>query len=123
MSDRKRGSRQRQSGDEEWPKYAPVREELQALARYWAGVILDDRLWEFFYGTPSCACAGERLDAIAQVAGQDMVAEAVAEAEKGAREGLGEECWRIFTSGSPAEREAVRDSMQSGSERPARSAG
>ena len=87
-------------------RYKPMREELFHLARYWAEARLDyDMAW--FYHRQSASGARHRASArliwLAEVLGEDEVRRAVEEINAACRSRMGEDHWRIFTTGPQEE--------------------
>ncbi len=99
-------------GNIECPEYVPVREELHALARYWAWVMVDAELRRLCDGSPDPRedCAATRLAKILDTIGEIAVDEAFADVKK-ERERIGEADRRTRTKGTSEEREAVPASM------------
>ena len=88
----------------------PTREELFHLARYWAIARLDyDMAW--FYHRQSATGARHRASLrliwLAKVLGEDEVRRAVDEINAECRSQVGEDHWRIFTTGPQEEWDRV----------------
>ena len=95
--------------------YETTMAELEHLARYWARAILWSHLERFLYGQePGSGWetrgeAGEHLARLEAVLGDAGIRAAWRDIRDEARRQLGAETWRIWTSGSPAERARVAD--------------
>src|SRR5262249_39815510 len=91
--------------------YKPSRAELLTLVRHWFGGFLDIRLFEFFHATTGSSEyrgkleANSNLERLAEALGPEVVQTVVGEVAEEARRRIGEEDWRVFTRGSPEERQ------------------
>ena len=88
-------------------------DELRELARYWAELALNIRLFSFVFGQYSGSdtrlrhYAHFRLEEIDKVLGHEAVDKIVADAEEKHRRHLGKEKWRVFKEGTEHERDQV----------------
>jgi hypothetical protein len=85
--------------------YTPTPEELRELARYWATVYLDLRLFYFETGQIACSDlvkeddASIRLHEIGMVIGEEAVQEVVDQVKRETARGMGPERWAAFCGG------------------------
>jgi len=99
-------------GAVEMPGFAPTRYELLQLVKHWAMQILEVEFFFFCYQQAGSEdirrmpFAERRIDRIAAHVGKADVKEACDEAKATFAQHIDPETWRIFTSGTPAERAA-----------------
>jgi hypothetical protein len=105
-------------GATEVPEFVPTRDELLQLVKYWETVALHvefDRFCLPVYGDANQdrehTFAGRRLDRLAGVLGEDSVRAAVDEAHTTFGRQQEPEAWRIFKTGTDAERKAFEESV------------
>ena len=100
-----------------FPDYAPTWHELRELARYWVRENLNFSVNYYLFGFTSAsqskrvAASGERLCRLEKSLGVDAVEKIVAQVEDKYRLSLGDRIWEIFTKGSRAELDAVREEI------------
>src|SRR5262249_12817079 len=83
--------------EQEIPEFVATKEELIHLAKYWAGRILDVRLWTL--DTGQCnrwewqeeSYALDRIDRIAEVLPKEEVKQTIQDVEESAKKDLGDE--------------------------------
>ncbi len=97
--------------------YPLTRCELLLLARQWAIEDLDPAVFYFVTGSTGSTerhlrmLAGERLDCIAKLVGEEAVQQMIAHAEAEFAAWLGPDHWQVFCHGDKHARQRVRDEM------------